>query len=103
MKPCLLSSQKQIFGKHYGHLALNERQTKLLNKLLDGIDGKMTTAKWAKIAKCSQDTAYRDILALIDVGVLKKSEAGGRSTGYVLSVQSSSEARLTPNSKPIIQ
>lgn len=75
---------KADFWQTYGHLALNERQTKLLNKLLDGIDGKMTTAKWAKIAKCSQDTAYRDILTLMDAGVLKKSEAGGRSTGYAL-------------------
>jgi len=51
---------------------------------LDGFEGKLTTSKWAKIAKCSQDTAYRDILDLIDRGALQKNTGGGRSTSYSL-------------------
>jgi Fic family protein len=63
---------------------MNHRQIKLLNKLLDGFDGKLTSSKWAAIGKCSQDTALRDIADLVDIGVLKKSEASGRSTAYEL-------------------
>jgi Fic family protein len=62
---------------------INERQKLMLNKLLDRFEGKLTSSKWAKIAKCSQDTAGRDIADLIDRGILIK-EAGGRSTSYVL-------------------
>jgi Fic family protein len=60
----------------------NERQRHLLNKLLDGFEGKLTTAKWATIAKCSHDTALRDIQQLIDRGVLRQDPGGGRSTSY---------------------
>ncbi|MCY1240445.1 hypothetical protein D9M72_532930 [compost metagenome] len=63
---------------------MNERQTKLLNRLLDGFDGKLTSSKWAAIAKCSADTALRDINELVALGVLRKSGAGGRSTSYEL-------------------
>ncbi|MEA1986299.1 MAG: DUF4172 domain-containing protein, partial [Candidatus Marinimicrobia bacterium] len=56
----------------------------LLNKLLNGFDGKLTTSKWAKIGKCSQDTALRDIQNLIDKKILYKLPGGGRSTGYDL-------------------
>lgn len=63
---------------------LNERQRKIINRILDGFDGKLTTSKWAKIAKCSQDTAYRDILDLIARGILVKNAEGGRSTSYSL-------------------
>jgi Fic family protein len=63
---------------------LNERQTMMLNRLLDGFEGKLTTSKWAKIAKCSQDTAFRDIAALVERRVLVRSESGGRSTSYWL-------------------
>jgi Fic family protein len=62
----------------------NERQKLLLNKLLDGFDGNLTSSKWAKIAKCSSDTALRDIQDLIDKNILRKAESGGRSTHYVL-------------------
>ena len=62
----------------------NERQKKILNKLLDGFDGKLTSSKWAKIGKCSQDTALRDIKDLIDKQILYKLPEGGRSTGYAL-------------------
>ena len=65
-------------------MPLNERQVKLLNKLLDGFEGKLTSSKWAAIAKCSPDTALRDISDLLARGVLRKTDAGGRSTSYVL-------------------
>lgn len=55
-----------------------------LNRLLDGFEGKLTTSKWAAIAKCSQDTALRDINELLGQRILRKSAAGGRSTSYEL-------------------
>ena len=74
---------KAQFWDRFAKDPLNERQIKILNKLLDGgFEGKLTTSKWAKIAKCSQDTAYRDILDLLERGALKKDEGGGRSTSY---------------------
>lgn len=63
---------------------LNERQVKLVNRLLDGFEGKLTSSKWAAIAKCSPDTALRDITDLLARGILRKSDAGGRSTSYEL-------------------
>ena len=63
---------------------MNDRQIKLLNKLLDGFDGKLTSSKWAAIGKCSKDTALRDITDLVERGVLQKSQASGRSTSYEL-------------------
>ncbi|MDZ4143610.1 MAG: Fic family protein [Burkholderiales bacterium] len=63
---------------------LNERQVKLVNRLLDGFEGKLTSSKWAAVAKCSPDTALRDITDLLARGVLRKSDAGGRSTSYEL-------------------
>lgn len=76
---------KAIFWQRWAAIPLNERQVKLLNRLLDGFDGKLTSSKWAAIAKCSPDTALRDINDLLARGVLRKSEAGGRSTSYELS------------------
>ena len=67
-----------------GSAALNERQAKLVNRLLDGFEGKLTSSKWAAIAKCSPATALRDITDLLARGVLQKSDAGGCSTGYEL-------------------
>ena len=67
-----------------GSAPLNERQVKLVNRLLDGFEGKLTSSKWAAIAKCSPDTALRDITDLLARGVLRKSDAGGRSTSYEL-------------------
>ena len=64
--------------------SLNERQKKMINKLLEVFDGKLTTSKWAKIAKCSQDTALRDIQDLMHQGILEKEKGGGRSTNYRL-------------------
>ncbi|HZL51494.1 MAG TPA: Fic family protein [Terracidiphilus sp.] len=63
---------------------LNERQRQMLNRLLDGFDGKLTTVKWAKLAKCSHDTALRDIHDLVNRGILERGAEGGRSTNYVL-------------------
>jgi Fic family protein len=77
--------RKRRVWESLASIALNERQRKLINLLLDGFEGKLTTSKWAKIAKCSQDTAHRDILALVQHGILIKSEEGGRSTSYFLS------------------
>ena len=76
--------RKARFWEKYGAANINDRQRDMLNRLLDGFEGKLTTSKYAKIAKCSQDTAYRDILDLIDLGALEKDEAGGRSTSYSL-------------------
>jgi Fic family protein len=61
-------------------LSLNEREIKALNRLLNGFEGKMTSSKWAVIAKCSQDTANRSIAALLELGLLRKGKGGGRST-----------------------
>ncbi len=76
--------KKHKFWTTYGTSIKNERQKKILNKLLDDFTGYLTTSKWAKIAKCSQDTALRDIQDLIDKGILIKSNSGGRSTKYEL-------------------
>jgi Fic family protein len=63
----------------------NSRQRQILNRLLDGFEGKLTTSKYAILAKCSQDTALRDIESLVEYGVLVRNPAGGRSTSYSLS------------------
>ena len=63
---------------------LNERQRLVINRFLDGFEGKLTTSNYAKLAKCSQDTAHRDILALVDHAVLIQNPEGGRSTSYSL-------------------
>ncbi|MFP4023988.1 MAG: Fic family protein [Thiohalospira sp.] len=75
---------KAEFWKKHSETEINERQKKLLKKILDGFEGKLTSSKWAKIAKCSKDTAIRDINHLISKDILKKQEAGGRSTSYEL-------------------
>ena len=73
---------KARFWQRWATMPLNERQVKLLNKLLDGLDGKLTSSRWAAIAKCSPDTALRDINDLLARGVLRRTDAGGRSTSY---------------------
>jgi len=73
----------RFWGSHVG-ASFNERQSLMLNRLLDGIEGKLTSSRWAKMAKCSQDTALRDIVDLVDRGILAKDPAGGRSTSYSL-------------------
>jgi len=93
---CLINSLKAsetvlkgvLFKANFWHKhrdeSLNDRQRKLLNKIMDGFEGKLTSSKWAKIAKCSKDSAIRDINDLIDKHILSKESAGGRSTSYVL-------------------
>ena len=73
---------KARFWERFSAEAFNERQVKILNRVLDGFEGKLTSSKWAILAKCSQDTAYRDILNLVDRGALRKDPGGGRSTSY---------------------
>jgi len=75
---------KARFWEKLSTLSLNERQRKVLNLMLDGFEGKLTTSKWAKLVKCSQDTAYRDILALVNQGILIINSERGRSTSYSL-------------------
>jgi Fic family protein len=75
---------KNDFWDKHKNTELNSRQRLMLNKLLDGFKGKLKTSKWAKITKCSQDTALRDIKNLIDKGILKQEISGGRSTNYEL-------------------
>ncbi len=76
--------RKARFWEGPATAGLNDRQRLLLNKLLDGFEGKLTSSKWAKIAKCSQDTALRDIQDLLGRGLLVKDASGGRSTNYLL-------------------
>lgn len=83
---------KARFWQRFAGTPMNERQVKLLNRMLDGFEGKLTTSKWAAIAKCSPDTALRDINELLAHGVLRKAAAGGRSTHYELN-ESSAEDR----------
>jgi Fic family protein len=75
---------KAAFWNKHSKTIINERQKKVLNKLLDEFEGKLTSMKWAKIAKCSKDSAIRDINDLISKDILQKETAGGRSTNYVL-------------------
>lgn len=75
---------KHKFWNKNAKATLNERQVLMLNKLLDGFTGKLTSSKWAKIAKCSSDTALRDIQDLMTKQILRKEIAGGRSTSYEL-------------------
>ena len=89
---------KARFWEEHADASVNDRQRLMLNKLMDGFEGKLTSSKWATIAKCSQDTALRDILHLVDRGILAKDPAGGRSTSYSLAqaIGSSSKAKMKP-------
>ncbi|GHT28822.1 cell division protein Fic [Bacteroidia bacterium] len=93
LKNALIASEKILqsvlhkanFWTNNAKLSFNERQKKMLNKLLDGdFRGKLQSSKWAKICKCSQDTAIRDIKDLIEKGILRQEEGGGRNTNYEL-------------------
>jgi len=77
---------KEVFWRHLKQRSvdLSERQRKIINRLLEGFEAKLTTEKWAKLAKSSHDTALRDIQDLIRKGILKQEEGGGRSTAYTL-------------------
>jgi Fic family protein len=74
------------FWQQHQYTPLNVRQTLMVNKRTDGFRGKLTTAKWAKMCKCSHDTALRDVNDLVSKGVLRKEDSGGRSTSYTLAL-----------------
>jgi len=76
--------RKARFWETHAGASFNDRQRTMINRLLDGFEGKLTSSKWATLAKCSQDTALRDIDDLIERGILVKDAAGGRSTSYTL-------------------
>jgi hypothetical protein len=78
--------EKDAFWRHMEEesIEVSERQRNILNMLLDGFEGKLTTEKWSKLAKTSHDTALRDIQQLIEKRILKQEKDGGRSTSYVL-------------------
>jgi len=78
-------SKAKFWEKHAATI-INERQKLMINKLLDNFFGILNTSKWAKITKCSQDTALRDIQDLIEKGILIKESGGGRSTSYKLNI-----------------
>ncbi len=79
---------KAEFWDKHKNTELNSRQRLMLNRLLDGFKGKLKSSKWAKITKCSSDTALRDIKDLIGKGILKQEQSGGRSTNYELIIDS---------------
>jgi len=81
---------KARFWDRFAGTEFNERQRSMINRLLNGFEGKLTSSKWAKLEKCSQDTALRDIEDLMKKDVLTKDSAGGRSSSYSL-------ARIKPD------
>jgi len=74
--------EKARFWERIRDLQLSDRQRLVIARLLDGFEGKLTTSKYAKLTKCSQDTAHRDIVALLEQGILVRGPEGGRSTSY---------------------
>ena len=76
--------KKSLFWQRNSGVSMNERQVKVVNRLWDGFEGKLTTSKWAKMTKSSQATALRDITDLLDKGILIVADEGGRSTNYLL-------------------
>lgn len=78
--------EKTHFWNSHVSAPLNERQRSMINKMLDGFEGKVTTSKWANITKCSHDSALRDIQDLINKNIIHKDASGGRSTSYLLNI-----------------
>lgn len=76
--------RKAQFWNRLASVTISDRQRKVLNRLLDGFEGKLTSSKYANLTKTSQDTASRDIADLIEKGVLARDPGGGRSTSYSL-------------------
>ncbi len=76
--------RKAEFWRAHCTTPLNDRQRDMINRLLDGFEGKLTSSRWATIEKCSPDTALRDIAGLVERGLLSKNDGGGRSTSYSL-------------------
>jgi len=88
---------KARFWERIANFPINERQRVMLNRLLDGFEGKLTTTKYAALAKCSQDTALRDILPLVERGILVRNPEGGRSTSYALNMSLMSQDLNPPD------
>src|SRR3984885_15730409 len=88
---------KARFWKRIADFPINERQRVVLNRLLNGFEGKLTTTKYAALAKCSQDTALRDILPLVERGIVVRNPEGGRSTSYALNTSLSSQDLNPPD------
>jgi len=75
---------KARFWESIAAIPVNDRQRLMINRLVDGLEGNVTTSKWAKLAKCSHDTALRDIKDLVERSILARNPGGGRSTSYAL-------------------
>jgi Fic family protein len=88
--------EKARFWESIGETPLNERQRQIINRLLDGFKGKLTSTKWAKLTKQSQDTAHRDIMDLVEKGILVRGSEGGRSTNYKFAFAGSRQPRNSP-------
>jgi Fic family protein len=84
---------KARFWQRWAGTAFKERQIKVLNRVQDGLEGKLSSSKWSALAKCSADTALRDITPLLALGVLRKAAGGGRSTAYELATGPKEKAR----------
>ncbi len=82
---------KSRFWEEIADITINERQRLVLNRMLDGLEGRLTTSKYGKLAKCSQDTALRDILTLVEYLIMVRNPEGGRSTSYSLAPKSYKE------------
>ncbi len=91
---------KAAFWRYAAGIPLNDRQAKLLNRLLDGFEGRLTNRKWTAIAKCSSDTALRDINDLMQKGLLVRAEGSGRSTCYQLCPRTELESLVHQSSLP---
>ena len=89
---------KAEFWRRHADMALSDRQRLIINRLLDGIEGRLTSSRWARMARCSQDTALRDITHLVQSGLLERSDAGGRSTSYRLRRWSGKFGAISPMS-----
>ena len=83
-RPGQRPAKSENLGRINNQSPVNERQRTVINRLLDGFEGKLSTSKYAKLAKCSTDTALRDIRILLDSGVLIQDPGGGRNTSYRL-------------------
>ena len=89
---------KDRFWAGLADVSINDRQRLMINRLLDGFTGNLTTTRWGRIAKCSQDTALRDIRALVDAGILAQNPGGGRSTSYRLIATAAGQSPQTASS-----